>query len=232
MASSYESIRLFEEQLNKRLKKGQLPVHVAFVPLARDQLFPALVDGKVDLVAAALTITPERQKLADFSNPTRTACLGDRRDGQRRAAHGATGDLSGREVFVRRSSSYYESLVRLNAELKAAGKPPVTIKEAPEVLEDDDLLEMVNAGLVETTVVDDFVAEFWQQVFPNLQLHPQAAVRTGRHDCGRRPQEQPGMLRAVNAWIKEYGPRTTFGNVHGKALSAGRQLREERHQRG
>ena len=65
--------RLFEEQLNKRLKKGQLPVHVAFVPLSRDQLFPALVEGKVDLVAAALTITPERQKVVDFSNPTRTA---------------------------------------------------------------------------------------------------------------------------------------------------------------
>ena len=69
---SYESIRLFEEQLNKRLKTGLLKVHVAIVPLARDQLFPALAAGKVDFVAAALTITPERRKIAEFSTPTRT----------------------------------------------------------------------------------------------------------------------------------------------------------------
>jgi membrane-bound lytic murein transglycosylase MltF len=210
---AYESIRLFEEQLNKRLKKGELPVHVAFVPLSRDQLFPALVDGKVDLIAAALTITPERQKVASFSNPTRLNVSEIVVTGKDAPSMATPGELSGREVFVRRSSSYYESLLRLNTELKAAGKPPATIKEAPEVLEDDDLLEMVNAGLVETTVVDDFVAQFWQQVFPNLHLHRQAALRTGGSIAVAVRMENPGMLRAVNTWINEYGPRTTFGNV-------------------
>ena len=87
-------------------------------------------------------------------------------------------DLSGKHVFVRVSSSYYESLAKLNADLKTQGKPLVTIKEAPEVLEDDDLLEMVNAGLVDATVVDNFVAEFWQKIFTRIQLHEKAALRT------------------------------------------------------
>ena len=69
--NSYEALRMFEDELNKRLKTGLLKVHVAIMPRARDQLFPALVAGKDDLIAAALTITPERRKLADFSNPTR-----------------------------------------------------------------------------------------------------------------------------------------------------------------
>ena len=77
---SYESINLFEEELNKRLKTGLLKVHVAIVPLSRDQLFSALQEGKVDLVAAALTITPERRKQIDFSIPTRMRRVGDRRD--------------------------------------------------------------------------------------------------------------------------------------------------------
>ncbi len=64
---SYESIKLFEEQVNKRLKTGLLTVHVAILPMSRDQLFPALQAGKVDFVVAALTITPERRKVADFS---------------------------------------------------------------------------------------------------------------------------------------------------------------------
>jgi membrane-bound lytic murein transglycosylase MltF len=212
----YESLRLFEQQLNKRLKKGQLPVHMAFVPLARDRLFPALVEGKVDLVAAALTITPERQKLVNFSNPTRTGVSEIAVTTKDVKPLGSAADLSGREVFVRRSSSYYESLVGLNAELQAAGKPQVTIKEAPEVLEDDDLLEMVNAGLVEATVVDDFVATFWQDAFRNLQLHPQAAVRRDGTIAVAVRKGNPGMLRAANLWIKQYGPRTTFGNVMDK----------------
>jgi membrane-bound lytic murein transglycosylase MltF len=210
---SYESIKLFEEQLNKRLKTGLLTVHVAIVPLLRDQLFPALAAGKVDFVAAAITITPERKKIAEFSTPTRSNVS--------EIAVAAPGvppvavpdDLSGREVFVRRSSSYYESLTRLNESLASRGKPPVTIKEAPEPLEDDDVLEMVNAGLVDLTIVDDFVAEFWHQVFPNITLHKGAAVRTaGEIAIGVR-KGNPKLLRALNIWIKEYGPRTAFGNM-------------------
>jgi membrane-bound lytic murein transglycosylase MltF len=212
----YESLRLFEEQLNKRLKKGALPVHVAFVPLARDRLFPALLEGKVDLAAAALTITPDREKLVQFSNPTRTNVSEIVVTHKGTPTMTAAADLSGRQVYVRISSSYYESLVRLNAELVAAGKKPVTLKQAPEALEDDDLLEMVNAGLVDAIVVDDFVATFWQQVFTNLQLHPQAAVRTGGTIAVAVRRNNPELLRAINVWIKEYGPRTTFGNVMDK----------------
>jgi len=37
--------------------------------------------------------------------------------------------------------------------------------EAPAGLEDDDVLEMVNAGLAPITIVDDYLAEFWTKVF-------------------------------------------------------------------
>jgi membrane-bound lytic murein transglycosylase MltF len=57
-------------------------------------------------------------------------------------------DLSGKDVFVRKSSSYYESLVALNKRLAGEKKPPISIKDAPETLEDEDLLEMLNAGLI------------------------------------------------------------------------------------
>jgi membrane-bound lytic murein transglycosylase MltF len=122
-------------------------------------------------------------------------------------------DLSGREVFVRRSSSYYESLTRLNEGLVSRGKPPVVIKEAPEALEDDDILEMVNAGLVELTVVDDFMAEFWQQVFKGVKPLKTVAVRTGGEIAVGVRKNNPQMLRAVNMWIQKYGPRTAFGNM-------------------
>jgi membrane-bound lytic murein transglycosylase MltF len=210
---SYEAIKLFEEQLNKRLKTGLLKVHVAIVPMSRDQLFPSLVAGKVDFVAAALTITPDRRKLVDFSSPTRSGVSEIVVTASDVPAPASVEDLSGREVFVRKSSSYYESLQRLNETLASKGKAPVTLKEAPEALEDDDILEMVNAGLIEITVVDDFVAEFWQQVFPDLHPHKDLAVRTGGEIAIGVRRNSPKLLRAANTWIKEYGPQTAFGNT-------------------
>jgi membrane-bound lytic murein transglycosylase MltF len=210
---AYESIRLFEDEINKRLKTGTLKIHVAFVPLARDQLFTALQNGQVDFVAAAVTNTEARRKLVDFSRPTRSdvsEVVVTRKD----AAPVPNAEaLSGRTVFVRRSSSYYESLRRLNRSLAAAGRPPVVIADAPDALEDDDLLEMVNAGLVEMTIVDDYVAELWSEVFPDIRPQAGASVRTGGEIAVAVRKGNPRLLRAVNTWIKEYGSRTKFGNV-------------------
>jgi membrane-bound lytic murein transglycosylase MltF len=211
--SVYESVKLFEEELNKRLKTGLLKVHVAFVPLQRDQLFSALESGKVDLIAGALTVTPERLQRASFSDPTRTGVNEIVVLGPEGAPVATAEDLSGREVFIRRSSSYYESIQSLNGRLAAKGKAPVIVKEAPEVLEDDDILEMANAGLVDATVVDDYLVAFWGQVFPNLRPQQGAAVRTGGAIAVGVRKNNPRMLRAVNTWIKEYGPRTAFGNL-------------------
>ena len=179
--------RLFEEELNKKLARRektqeQEPEGAAWCSsrVRRDQLLPALAAGKGDIAAANLTITPERQKLVDFtaagmSNVSEVVVSRARR--RRRSPR--LDDLSGKEVFVRKSSSYYESLVALNKRFAAEKKPPVTLKEAPETLEDEDLLEMLNAGLVAIVVVDKHMADFWKQVFPKLTVHDDVAVRTG-----------------------------------------------------
>jgi membrane-bound lytic murein transglycosylase MltF len=210
---SYESLKLFEDELNKRLKTGLLKVFVAIVPMQRDQLGPALLTGKVDLVAATIMVTPERRKIADFSNPTRTGVSQIVVTAADEPPVATADDLSGREVFVRRSSLYYEDLQTLNQSLASRGKPPATIKEAPEPFEDDDVLEMVNAGLVKATIVDDFVADFWSQVFPNIRINRGAAVRTGGEIAIGVRKNSPKLLRAINTWIKEYGRGTAFGNM-------------------
>jgi membrane-bound lytic murein transglycosylase MltF len=209
---AYEGFKRFEDDLNKKLKTGLLKIHVVMVPLSRDQLFPALQAGSVDLVAAALTITPERLKLVDFSTPTRTDVSEIVVTAPGEPAVATPDDLSGREVFVRKSSSYYESLARLNETLAARNRPPVVIREAPEALEDDDVLEMVNARLVEATVADDYMVEFWRQVFPGIQ--PQtAAVRTGGELAVGVRKNNPRLREEVNAWLKSVGTRSAFANI-------------------
>ncbi|HMJ49180.1 MAG TPA: transporter substrate-binding domain-containing protein, partial [Burkholderiales bacterium] len=150
--ASYDALRAFEDELNKKLKTKHLAVHVVFVPVHRDQLLPALREGRGDIAVASLTITPERQKLVDFSVPEGSGVSELAVTGPSSPDMHSTNDLAGQEVFIRKSSSYFESVTRLNRTLRKLGKPEVRIKPAPEQLEDEDLLEMVNAGLVPITI--------------------------------------------------------------------------------
>jgi len=199
--ATYDGAKLFEEFLNKRLQSKHIRVQIAFIPVSRDRLFSALAEGRGDLAAANLTITPERQKLADFSLPI----LSDVRElvvtGANEPAVNSPDDLSGRKVHVRKSSSYYESLTTLNASLRKSGKPPVEIVPANEPLEDEDLLEMVNAGLIPATVVDDHLANFWKQIFDRVKV-TDVAIRTGGQVAWALRRNTPQLAEALNSFIK------------------------------
>jgi membrane-bound lytic murein transglycosylase MltF len=210
---TYESLKAFETDLNTDLKTGNLKVHVVIVPMSRDQLYPALASGKVDMVAAMVTVTPEREKLVAFSVPTRTNVSEVVVTGPGAPPISTVDDLAGQEVFVRKGSIYDESLVRLNAQLKARGKPAVVITAAPDVLEDDDVLEMVNAGLAPITVVDDYLAEFWSQVFTNIKVHRDISVRSGGVLAVAFRKENPRLREVVNTWIRKHGQGDAFRNV-------------------
>ena len=199
--ATFDGAKLFEEFLNKRLQSKHIRVQIAFIPVSRDRLMSSLVEGRGDIAAANITITPERQKLVDFSQPI----LSDVRELVVTAANEppvkTPEDLSGRKVHVRKSSSYYESLKTLNASLQKAGKPPVEIVAANEPLEDEDLLEMVNAGLIPITIVDEHLASFWKQVFDQIKV-TDVAVRTGGQIAWALRRNTPQLAEAVNSFIK------------------------------
>jgi membrane-bound lytic murein transglycosylase MltF len=182
---TYDGFRLIEQELNKKLeqegKLGQkhLKVRFVFIPMGRERLLRALADGKGDIAAANLTVTPERLKLVDFTVPTLTNVSEVVITGPASPAIARLDDLAGKEIFVRKSSSYHESLVALNQRFAAEKKAAVILKEAPETLEDEDLIEMLNAGLVSILIVDKHKADFWRQVFPKITVHDDLALRTG-----------------------------------------------------
>jgi membrane-bound lytic murein transglycosylase MltF len=207
---AYEYAMLFEDAVNKKLNTGNIKVHVVLLPLPRDMLLPALRQGRIDMVVAQLTVTPARQKLVDFTDPTRKDISEIVVTGPGAPPIGSVYDLSGKEVFVRKSSSYYESLTELNAKLKADGKARVDIQEASESLEDDDLLEMVNAGLIPTIVVDNYLADFWKKVFPHLRVHSTVALRTGAVLAVAIRKNSPQLKDGLNQFISKHGLGSTM----------------------
>ena len=108
-------------------------------------------------------------------------------------------------MFVRKVSIYAESIAALNEQLKQRGRPPVEITAAPDVLEDDDILEMVNAGLAPITIVDDYLAEFWSEVFTDLKVHRDVPVRSGGAWRSRFARRIPSCATKVNDWLGKHG---------------------------
>jgi membrane-bound lytic murein transglycosylase MltF len=217
--TAYEAFHQFEEDLNKKLAQQgdlahtHLKVRVVMIPISYDEMLPALIAGKGDVAAANLTITDERLKAVDFSAPVYPNVSELVVGGPGSPALTTADDLAGKEVFVRRSSSYYESLTALNQRLAAQSKPAVIIKEAPETLGDEDLIEMVNAGLVPFTVVDKHLADFWKQIFPGITVHAALPLRSGSSVAWAFRKNSPQLKTALDDFLKRSGKGTLVGNV-------------------
>lgn len=201
---AYEVGRMFEDDLNQKLKTKHIRVHVVFVPVDRDQIIPFLLEGRGDIAMANLTITPERLKQVDFTEPTRRNVAEIVVTGPASAPIPTVREVSGQEVYVRPSSSFRESLEQLNAEFVKAGQAPVKLRLAPEDLEIEDILEMVNAGLVKAAIADDYVAEFWQKIFPKIVLNKDAAIRTGGDIAWMIRKDSPQLKAELNAFLARY----------------------------
>jgi membrane-bound lytic murein transglycosylase MltF len=211
----YERLRAFEKWLNKRHRTDHrhLHVHVVYIPTRRDDLIPALLEGRGDIAVGMLTATADRLEQVDFAGPflRDVSELPVTRDDT--AAIASAAELSGREVMVRRSSSYWSHLRRLNARLRAEGRKPVRLRAASERLTDDDLMEMVSAGLVDATVVDDYAAHLWSRVFGNLRVHEQAPVHEGGELGWLVRKDSPVLREEIAEFARTHGQGTRFGNT-------------------
>jgi membrane-bound lytic murein transglycosylase MltF len=200
----HDSFRTFEEDLNKELRKKTIRVHVVFVPVANDDLIPALLEGRGDIVAAGKLITEWRMKQVDFTKPTISHVSEIVVTGPGAPAITAVEDLGGKEVYVQNSEISQQGVARFNAMLAKAGRPPVRIRPAPEVLAPEDILEMVNAGIVPITIAPDYLAEFWRQFFPNLVLHKDVAVKSEGQIAAMVRKGSPKLLASLNAFLTRY----------------------------
>ena len=177
-------------------------------------MVPDLLAGLGDVIAAGFTITAERDKLVDFAIPSTTKPVSEIVvTGPQSPKLSSLDDLAGKEVFVRKSSSYWEHLEQLNARFKKEGKAAVSLRPAPEDLEDEDLLEMLNAGLFGVAVVDDYKLEIWAKVFPKIKVRPDLAVSTGGELAWAFRPNSPQLKTALDAFLKTHRQGTTFGNT-------------------
>ncbi|MFO7816419.1 MAG: transglycosylase SLT domain-containing protein [Thermodesulfobacteriota bacterium] len=210
----YSLLKGYEKFLNSDINKKNLQVVLEYIPVARDELIPKLAGGYGDIAAAGLTITPRRQKKVDFTDPyligvsevvvtrVKGTSLEDIRD------------LSGKRVAVRESSSYYQSLKRLNDEFREQDLDPVEIVVLSEELETEDILEMVNSGALEITVADRHIAEAWKKVLENIAVHEDMQLRKGGEIAWMVRKNNPKLKKSLNRFLHTHKEGTLLGNIY------------------
>ena len=210
---TYDLFKAFEDFVNERMGKGHLRVHVVFIPVARDELFTSLIEGRGDIAAAGLTITPEREEIIDFTNPLTREVSEVLVTGPSAPDIASIDDLAGKMIYVRASSSYRSSLDQLNRRFRDEGKAEIILQDASEYLEDEDLLEMVNAGLLDWVVVDNYKARIWSGVYDNLSVRDDIVFRSGARLGVAVREGSPKLLAELNEFMKTYRQGTLHGNM-------------------
>ncbi len=210
----YSLLKGYEKYLNKKVHKKDLQLVLEFIPVNRDELIPKLKKGYGDIVAAGLSITPERKNKVNFTQPYLTGVDEVLVTGQENFDPESIWDLSGKKLFVRRSSSYYQSLQDLNKRLRNNNRKPVKIVKAPETLETESILEMVNSGAINITVADSHIAKAWSRVLKNIQIHEQVKLRSGSQIAWMVRKNNPKLLNSLNNFLNTHKKGTLLGNIY------------------
>jgi membrane-bound lytic murein transglycosylase MltF len=209
----YEAMEEFQKFANQKLKTGTLNIKVTFLPMRADQIEAALNEGVGDIIAYGITVTPEREQRVAFSTPIQTDVSQIIVTGKNFGSVSTLADLGGKEVYANPLTTYYTNLQRANEDLKKAGKTPIVIKAADKNLVDDDLVQMVNAGLIPATVTTKQKAALWAQVLDKIEPHPDLAIASGTQVAWVMRKNNPQLKQLVDEFVASHAVGSSFGNT-------------------
>ena len=198
-----------QKWLNRKYGSKTLPIRVIFIPTSRQHFFQELLDGNGDIIAGNLTITPMRQKQVDFTDPITHDINELVITGPASTNLRTIEDLAKETIYVRQSSSYYEHLQNLSNQRNLN----LNIVPADEALEDEDLLEMVNAGLLPLAIVDSHKAAFWAQILSDITIREDLVVNQGGKIAWAIRKKSPKLLAELNAFIRSEGSQKGLANM-------------------
>jgi membrane-bound lytic murein transglycosylase MltF len=208
-----EFLQQFAQRLNRGVRDQTDRIRIKYVPVPFNELIPALLDGRGDIAAAFLTVTEARRSQVTFAAPFRKSVSEVLVTHEGTTAPEDLKGLAGERIYVLRGSAYAEHLRDLNEQLKGEGLDPIEIEEADPRLRSEDILEFVNAGVVERTVIDDYKAQLWRQVLPDIEMHESLALAAGSHVAWAVRPGSPKLKAEIDAFVREAREGALLGNI-------------------
>lgn len=217
MGYEYELLNAFAKELGVELQ----------IVIAKDMntVFSQLNNGEVDIVAANLTVTKERLNLVDFSSPLMLVpqVLVQRKpegwenmtqEEQNEKLIRNAVDLSGKNIHVRKGSSFYSRLVNLSEEIGEK----INIIEAPGDQETEELISKVASGEIDYTIADENIALSNQTYYSNINV--ETAISFPQKIAWAIRKESPQLLSVMNEWIAKRKDSKEYSAVYSKYFKA------------
>lgn len=209
----YEMISPFADRLNEGITREDHKVQLVFIPVAFDQLLPMLNRGLGEIAAAGLTITEERRREIDFTDPYLHG-VDEIVVASSNAPKLQTLDsLSGKEVHVSAVSSYQSHLEEQNARFRERGLQEIKISHLDPKLETEDYLELVSSGIIDYTIADSYVAKLWGEVLTSIQLYSAIKIDEGNEISWAVRKDAPLLREELNRFVKSTKKGTLLGNI-------------------
>jgi len=209
----YDLMQKYRDYLRTRVRTRSWPVLFIYIPTTVEDMIPDLIEGRGDIAAANLTVTPEREKSIAFTSPFFSNV-------KQVVVHAAAmkdlvgiDDLAGRSVYVKAGTSYVDNLKNLNESFGSRGLDPVTIVELSATLSADDVLELVNAGIIGITVADGHYAEAWDDVLPEIIVRPDLIVHEGGSIAWAVRKDNPELRKSLSVITSKHRRGSLIGNI-------------------
>ena len=193
------------ELLNSFAKKMGVELEMV-IAKNMDSVFEQLNRGDVDIVAANLTVTKDRLEVVNFSNPLMlvSQVLVQRKplgwenmttSEQNKKLVRNTIELSGKNIVVRKGSSFYSRLISLSEEIGEK----INIIFAPGEMNTDQLIGMVANGSADFTIADENVALNNQTYYSNIDVETQISFPQKIAWAIRK--NSPGLMKELNSFV-------------------------------
>lgn len=208
-----DQIYEYEKALNSGIKNAKNRIRIMFVPTPFHRLIDDLEAGRGDVVAAGMTITPEREERVAFTDPYLPNVS------EVVVAHKSVEGLdsldalSGQRVTVRRGSSYVNHLKAVSEKMEERGIKGIEVVEADPNLATEDILELVNAGALKLTVADNHIAQLWSEMLPDIRVHNELAINSGGQIAWAVRKNNPKLKEDLNSYIGEHKKGSLLGNI-------------------
>lgn len=177
-------------------------LEVEYKSMAFDGLIAALQAGQIDAAISAMTITPERQKVVNFSDPYYQSGLSVAVQAKNDTIKGFA-DLNGKSIAVQSGTT---------GALKAKEVPGAKIRYFTNT--DQALLELKNGGV--DAVINDHpvTAYFIQQGNPDIKI---VGEKLTAESYGIAvPKSKPELLEKINAGLKAIKESGEYAQIYKK----------------
>lgn len=201
MGYQYEMLKLLAEDLGVKLEikvQNDLP-----------KCFAMLEDGDCDLIAMGLTVTKDRNKRFDFTDPhlqTRQVLIQRKPENWRKmktwdeveaALVRNPLDLSGDTIYIQKNTSFLERLMNLSDEIGDT----IYIIEDP-YMEVEELIKAVADGEIDYTVADEYVALVNEKYHPNIDV--KTPLSFPQNVAWAVKKGNDSLRIAINNWLADY----------------------------